>query len=61
MIMMFMNLNDSAILSIYGVDYLCVIFRISISEAINLSRYADLREKKLINVKYVKIFIVYKR
>ena len=54
MIMMFMNLNDTAILNIFGVDYLCVIFGVSISEAINLLRNADLREKKWIIVKYEK-------
>ena len=40
--MMSINLNDIAILNICGVDYRCIINRISKREAVNLLRNADL-------------------
>ena len=40
-----MNLNDIAILNMSGVDYGCVINRISKSEAINLIRNIDLSKR----------------
>ena len=47
-LMMSMNLSDIAILDIYGVDYCCIISRISNSEAINLMQNVDLTEKSRI-------------
>ena len=38
--MMFVNINDFAILNILGVDYRCIVSRVSESEALNLSRNA---------------------
>ena len=43
--MMSMNLSDIAILNIRGVDYCCIISRISKGEAVNLLQKADLNEK----------------
>ena len=44
-LMMSMNLNDIAVLNIHGLDYRCIINRISESEAVNLLQNADLSEK----------------
>ena len=44
-LMMSINLNDIAILSIHGVDYHCIIHGISKSEAMGLLRNANLNEK----------------
>ena len=41
----YMNLSDNAILNNRGVDYHCIISRISDSEAINLLQKTDLKEK----------------
>ena len=43
--MMSMNLNDIAILNIKNANYLCIISRISKSEAINLMQNIDLTQK----------------
>ena len=43
--MISINLSDIAILNINGADYLCIISRISKSEAINLMQNMDLNEK----------------
>ena len=43
--MMFMNLNDIAILNIEGADYHCIISRISKIAAINLIENIDLTEE----------------
>ena len=40
-----MNLNEVAILKIRGVDYRCIIKRISKNDALNLLQNADLSEK----------------
>ena len=45
LLMMFMNLNDVAILNIKGSDYRCIISLISKNEAINVMQNADLTEK----------------
>ena len=42
---MSINLSDIAILNIKGSDYGCIISLISINEAINLLKNADLTEK----------------
>ena len=47
-LMMSMNLSNIAILNIQGVDYCCIIDRISESEAINLMQNIDLTEKSVI-------------
>ena len=39
------NLSENAILNILGVDYHCIINRISKSEAVDLLRIANLNEK----------------
>ena len=39
-LMMFVNINDFAILNILDVDYRCIVSRVSESEALNLSRNA---------------------
>ena len=41
-----LNLSYFATLNINGVDYCCIISRISKSEAVNLLQKADLKEKK---------------
>ena len=43
--MMYINLSDIAILNNKGSDYCCSISLISINEAINLLKNADLTEK----------------
>ena len=43
--MMCMNLRNTAILNINGVDYYCIINRTSKSEAVSLLQTADLNEK----------------
>ena len=45
LLMMSMNLNDIAILSIKGSDYRCIISNISKNEDINLMKNIDLSEK----------------
>lgn len=42
--LMSININNIAILNIYEVDICCIIARIRMSEAINISKNADLRE-----------------
>lgn len=42
---MSIDINNITILDIYGVDYRCIIHGIGKSEAIKLSRNADLSEK----------------
>ena len=42
---MCIDINSVAILSIYGVDYCCIIVRITKSETITLQRDNDLSEK----------------
>ena len=44
--MMSINLDDIAILNIRGVDYRCIINRISETEAVNLLQNVDLTEKR---------------
>ena len=44
--MMSMNLNDTAILNILGVDYRHVINRISKNKAVNLLQNANLSKKE---------------
>ena len=44
--MMSINLDDIAILNIRGVDYRCIINRISETEAANLLQNVDLTEKR---------------
>ena len=44
-LIMFVNINSVAISIIHSVDICCIIVRISKSEAINLSKNADFREK----------------
>ena len=46
LLMVSMNLNDTAILNITGSDYCCIISLISKNEAINLMQNADLTEKE---------------
>ena len=41
-----MNLDHIAILSIYGIDYCCIISRISKNEAKYLTQNIDLTEKR---------------
>ena len=43
--MISINLSDIAILNIHGADYLCIVSRISKSEAINLMKNVDLTEE----------------
>ena len=43
-VLMFINLKNIAILNIWGVDYLCIINRISKSDAANLLQNDDLTE-----------------
>ena len=44
--MMSMNLNDIAILNVQGIDYYCIINRISKSEAIGLLINSSLYKKR---------------
>ena len=44
-LMVSMNLSNIVILNIHGVDYCCIISRISKSEAVTLLQKADLNEK----------------
>ena len=44
-LMMFINLNDIAILNIRGVDYRCIINGVSKSEPTNLLQNTDLSKK----------------
>ena len=44
-LLMPMNISDTAILSIKGSDYRCIISLISKNETINLMQNADLTEK----------------
>ena len=44
-ISMSMNLFDTAILNINGVDYHCIFNEMSKSEAVNLLQYANFNEK----------------
>ena len=46
LVMMYMNLCNIDILSIKGVDYCCIISRISKSEAIKLLQNVGLTEKR---------------
>ena len=43
--MISINLSDIAILNIHGADHLCIVSRISKSEAINLMKNVDLTEE----------------
>ena len=43
--MISINLSDIAILNIHGADHLCIVRRISKSEAINLMKNVDLTEE----------------
>ena len=43
--MMSIDINSIAILNIHGVNYCCILDRISKSEAINLLKDVDLKEK----------------
>ena len=43
--MMFINLEDIAILNIHGVDYCCIISGISRSDAMDLMQNINLTEK----------------
>ena len=54
LLMMYLNLNDIAILSIKGSDYCCIISLISKNKAINLMENADLTEKSR-TIKHKKI------
>ena len=47
LLMMSVNLSNTAILNVKGSDYHCIISLISKNEAINLMQNADLTEKKL--------------
>ena len=44
--MIFINLNDIAILNINGADYRCIINGISTSDVVNLLQNTDLTERK---------------
>ena len=44
--MMFINLNDIAILNTHGVDYRCIINGISKSDAVNILKNANLTKKE---------------
>ena len=44
--MIFINLNDIAILNINGADYRCIINGISTSDVVNLLQKTDLTERK---------------
>ena len=55
LLMMSMNLRDTAILSIQGANYCCIISGISKNEAIHLMQNADLNEKKK-TLKNIKIY-----
>ena len=44
-LMMSMNLSDTAILNINNADYSCIISRINKSETVNLLENAELTEK----------------
>ena len=52
--MMFVNINDIAILNIQGVYYCCIISRISESEALNLLRNAE--ENGTLNITFVTVY-----
>ena len=54
------NLNSTAILIINGIDYCCIISRITKNEAINLLRNAYLSEKKWLIIKQKSFYIIYK-
>ena len=43
--MMSIDIDNIAILNIIGIDYCCIVFRISLSEAINLLKNANLSRK----------------
>ena len=51
-----MNLSDIATLKINDIDYRCIIIRISKSEAINVTQYVDLSDKKQNITKYKNLF-----
>ena len=55
-----MNLSDIAILNINGVDYFCIITRISKGEAVKLLQTADLNKKKQKHIKYKTFIMKYK-
>ena len=55
-----MNLSDIAILNINGVDYFCIITRISKGEAAKLLQTADLNKKKQKHIKYETFILKYK-
>ena len=55
LLIMCMNLNDIYILNIKGVDYCCIIRRLSKSESINLIQNIDLTEKKVEHYKKINI------
>ena len=44
-LMMSMNLNDTAILNIHNFDYRCIVYGISKSEAVHLLQNVDLSKK----------------
>ena len=44
--MISMNLNDSAVLSVHGIDYCCIIKGISKSGAMGLLRNSSLNQKR---------------
>ena len=52
LLMMFINLDDIAILNIHGVDYRCNITGISKSEAESLLQNADLSQKSATFIKH---------
>ena len=54
---MSLNRNSIAVLNIHGVDYRCIIAKITKSEAINLLRNADFSKKRII-IEYKKICYV---
>ena len=55
LLIMCMNLNDIYISNIKGVDYRCIIRRLSKSESINLIQNIDLTEKKVEHYKKINI------
>ena len=54
LLMISVNLSDTAILNVQGSDYGCIITLISKNEAINLLQNADLAEKKGNNINFIK-------
>ena len=50
-----MNLSHIAILNIYGVDYRCIISRVSKSEAINLMQNINMAVKKWNIINHINI------